>query len=180
MHIFYRMPSLVPSRIGLCTFIPSFDNDGSVLYWHLHWYLFEALSVAHICPPAFVFPDGQQIVICLMSAIVCILYTIPTLFYDIDAKYCSKMNARYAPKYAMVARARLLRNWYEQRPANQSDLDWSVTAEVGRLFYGGWPPSDFILSFLYRSTWLLLGCVLNGTFFTFNSRSPLMGRVKFL
>jgi hypothetical protein len=42
-------------------------------------------------------------------------------------------------------------------PINQNDLDSSVTGEVGR-------GVDLLLvSFLYRITWLFLGCILNGT-----------------
>jgi hypothetical protein len=71
------------------------------------------------------------------------------------------MNTRSAREYTMFAPAQLLRHWREQRRSNQGDLDSSVTVEVGRVYYTG---VDLLLtSFLYRTTWLLLGCVLNGT-----------------
>jgi hypothetical protein len=61
----------------------------------------------------------------------------------------------------MFTSARLLCNWRDQRPSNQDDLDSSVTRETGRVYYMG---VDLLpISFLYRRTWLLLGCVLNGT-----------------
>lgn len=42
-----------------------------------------------------------------------------------------------------------------------SDLDSSVTREAGRVHY---TVVDLLqISLLYRSTWLLLGCILNGT-----------------
>jgi hypothetical protein len=50
----------------------------------------------------------------------------------------------------------------EQRPSNQGDLDSSVTGVGdGKVYYTG--VDLLLISFLYRSTWLLLGCVLNGT-----------------
>jgi hypothetical protein len=48
---------------------------------------------------------------------------------------CSKMSTRSAREYAMFAPPQLLRNWREQRPSNQGDLDWSVVGEVGRVYY---------------------------------------------
>jgi hypothetical protein len=61
----------------------------------------------------------------------------------------------------MLASALLLRNWHEQRPSNHSDLDSSVTGEVGIVYYTG--VDVHLILFLYRSTRLLLGCVLNST-----------------
>jgi hypothetical protein len=58
------------------------------------------------------------------------------------------------------APARHLHNWREQRPSNKGNLDSSVTEEVGRVLHRSGPTSDLIV---YRSTWLLMGCVLNGT-----------------
>jgi hypothetical protein len=59
-------------------------------------------------------------------------------------------NTRSAREYTMFARAQLSRNWREQRPSNQGDLDWSVTEEVGRVHY---TRVDLILiSLLYCST----------------------------
>jgi hypothetical protein len=37
----------------------------------------------------------------------------------------------------MFAPAQLLRNWREQWPRNQDDLDSSVMVEVGRVYYTG-------------------------------------------
>jgi hypothetical protein len=66
--------------------------------------------------------------------------------------------------YTILVPAHLLRNWREQWPSNKSDLVSSITGKVGRVHYAG---VDLILiSFLYRSTWLLLGCVLNGALCT--------------
>jgi hypothetical protein len=59
----------------------------------------------------------------------------------------------------MFAPAQLLHNW--QRLSNQGDLDSSVMGEVGRECCMG--VDLFLFSFLYCSTGLLLGCVLNGT-----------------
>lgn len=61
---------------------------------------------------------------------------------------------------AKFALAGLLRSWREQRPGNKNDLSSSVTG-------GGWESLShevvlFLISFLYRSTLLLLGCFLNG------------------
>jgi hypothetical protein len=44
----------------------------------------------------------------------------------------------------MYAPAQRLRNWREQRPSNQSDLDSSVSGDVGRAYYMGLPAVDFI------------------------------------
>jgi hypothetical protein len=51
----------------------------------------------------------------------------------------------------MFTPVQLLRNWREQRPSNKSDFDSNVTVNL------------FLISFLYRGTWLLVGCFLNGT-----------------
>jgi hypothetical protein len=37
------------------------------------------------------------------------------------------MNIRSAPEYTMFAPAQFSRNWREQRPSNDGDLDSSVT-----------------------------------------------------
>jgi hypothetical protein len=71
------------------------------------------------------------------------------------------MNTRSAREYTMFAPAQLLRNWREQRPSNNGDLDSRVAGEIGIVYYTG---VDLLLvSFLYRSVRLLLGFVLNGT-----------------
>jgi hypothetical protein len=71
------------------------------------------------------------------------------------------MNTRSAREYTMLSPAQLLRKWGDQRPINKGDLDSSVTGEAGRVYYMG---VDLILiSVLYRSMWLFLSCVLNGT-----------------
>jgi hypothetical protein len=63
----------------------------------------------------------------------------------------------------MLAPAQVLRNRHEQRPSNQDDLESNVTGEAGPFYYKG---VDLILiSFVYHSTSLLLGCVLNGTLY---------------
>jgi hypothetical protein len=51
----------------------------------------------------------------------------------------------------MFTPAQLWRNWREQRPSNEGDLDSGVTGDVWRVYYMG---VDLIL---------LLGCVLNST-----------------
>jgi hypothetical protein len=40
-------------------------------------------------------------------------------------------------EYTMFAAAQLLRNWREQRPSNNGDLDSNVTGEGGRVYYTG-------------------------------------------
>jgi hypothetical protein len=60
-----------------------------------------------------------------------------TAAHNFDAKSCSRMNTRSAREHTIIAPAQLLRNWREQRPSNQSDLDSSVTEEVGRVYYTG-------------------------------------------
>jgi hypothetical protein len=63
------------------------------------------------------------------------------------------MKTRSAQEYTMFPHAQVLRNWRQQRPSNKGELDSSVTGEVGRVYYTG---VDLLLvSFLYRSTWLL-------------------------
>jgi hypothetical protein len=59
-----------------------------------------------------------------------------------------------ACEYTMFARAQLLRNWCEQRPSSQGDLDSSVAVEIGRVYYAG--VDLLLISFLCRSAWLLL------------------------
>jgi hypothetical protein len=83
----------------------------------------------------------------------------------LDAKKCSRMNTRSDHEYTMFAPAQLLRSWREQRPSSQCDLDSSVTGVVGRVYYTGVDP--LLISFLCNSSWLLLGCVLNGTAYTY-------------
>jgi hypothetical protein len=71
------------------------------------------------------------------------------------------MNTRSAREYVMFASAQLLSNWRDQRPSNQDDLDSTVTGKAGRVYYTG--VDLLLISFLYRSTRLMFGCVLNGT-----------------
>jgi hypothetical protein len=59
-----------------------------------------------------------------------------------------RMNTRSARVYNMFASVQLLRNWREQRPSNQGDLDSSVTGEGGRVYYTG--VDLLLISFLYR------------------------------
>jgi hypothetical protein len=72
-----------------------------------------------------------------------------------------KHNTRSAREYTTFAPAQLLRNWREQRPSNRGDIDSTVTVEIGRVYYTG--VDLLLISILYCSTWLLLGCDLNGT-----------------
>jgi hypothetical protein len=51
-------------------------------------------------------------------------------------------------------------NGRKQRPSNEGDLYSSVTVEAGRVYYMG---IYVLIQFFYRSTWLLLGSVLNST-----------------
>jgi hypothetical protein len=71
---------------------------------------------------------------------------------NFDAKECSRMNTRSAREYTMFAPAQLLRNWREQRPSNQGDLDSSVTGETGTAFYTG--VNLLLIEFLFCSSWL--------------------------
>jgi hypothetical protein len=60
------------------------------------------------------------------------------------------MNTRSAREYAMLSPAQLLRNWREQRPSNQGDLDSSVTGGGSvNLLHAGGPASYFIFVPLY-------------------------------
>jgi hypothetical protein len=72
-----------------------------------------------------------------------------------------RSNVREWTHVLIVNKAQLLHNWREQRPSNQGDLDPIVTVKVGRVYYTA--VDLLLISFLYRSTWSLLGCVLNGT-----------------
>jgi hypothetical protein len=45
------------------------------------------------------------------------------------------MNTWSAREYAMFVPAQSLRDWCEQRPSNQGDLDSSVTEDAGRVCY---------------------------------------------
>jgi hypothetical protein len=72
------------------------------------------------------------------------------------------MNTRSAREYIMFAPAQLLRNWCEQRPSNQGNLDSSVTGEVRRVYY---TRVDLLLiSFLYvvglRFKWYILCLII--------------------
>jgi hypothetical protein len=59
-----------------------------------------------------------------------------------------RMNTRSVREHSMLVLEQLLRNWREQRPSNQGDLDSSVTGKVGRVHYMG---ADLLpISFLYR------------------------------
>jgi hypothetical protein len=77
---------------------------------------------------------------------------------DLSAKSCLRMNTRSAHEFTMFVPAQTLRNWREQRPSNQGDLDSSVTGRLGEYYTG---VNLLLISFLYRRN-LLLGCVLNG------------------
>jgi hypothetical protein len=45
------------------------------------------------------------------------------------------MNTRSALEYTTFVPAQLLRNWYEQRPSNQGNLDSNVRRKVGSVYY---------------------------------------------
>jgi hypothetical protein len=62
------------------------------------------------------------------------------------------MNTRFALEYTMFVSIQLLRNWREQRPSNQGDIDYSVPGEVGTVYC---KEVDQLL--------ISLGCALNGT-----------------
>jgi hypothetical protein len=82
---------------------------------------------------------------------------------DFGWKQCSRMNTRSAREYTVFAATQLLLKWREQWPSNKGDLDSNVTGEVGRVYYTG---MDLLpISCLYRSTWMMFGCILNGTFY---------------
>jgi hypothetical protein len=69
------------------------------------------------------------------------------------------MNTHSAREYIMFAHAQLLSNWREQRPSNKGDLESSVTGESGSVLH---VVDLLLILFLYRSEWLLLGCVVSG------------------
>jgi hypothetical protein len=62
-----------------------------------------------------------------------------------------------AREYIMFAPAQLLCKWHEKRSINRDDL-YSSHGEVGRVLHG---VGLLLISFLYRSTRLLLDCFLN-------------------
>jgi hypothetical protein len=68
------------------------------------------------------------------------------------------MNTRSACEYIAFAPAQPLRNWREQQPSNSCDLGIECHGGVSEYYTSG-SACDFILC---RSTWLLLGYVLNG------------------
>jgi hypothetical protein len=76
-------------------------------------------------------------------------------------KLCSRMNKCSAWEYTMFAPAQHLHNWHEQQSSNKDDLDLTVAGEAGKFYYTG--VDLLLISFLCHSTWLLLGCILNGT-----------------
>jgi hypothetical protein len=82
-------------------------------------------------------------------------------------KWSSRMNTRSAREHIMFASAQRLRNRREQRPSNQDDADVSVTGEVWSVYY---TKVDLLLIyFLCRSTWPMLGRVLNSTSFVYTA-----------
>jgi hypothetical protein len=66
------------------------------------------------------------------------------------------MNTLFVP-------APLLRNWREQRPINQGDLDLRVTGGGGIGILNCTGGELGLFEFLYRITGLLLGCLANDT-----------------
>jgi hypothetical protein len=75
-------------------------------------------------------------------------------------------------EYTRFAHAQLLRNWGEQRPTSQEDLNSSVTVEVERVHctveverVHCTGMGVLLVSFLYLGTWLLLECVVNGALY---------------
>jgi hypothetical protein len=68
------------------------------------------------------------------------------------------MNAPSAREKTMFGHEQFLRNWRQQRPSNQGEIDSSIRLEVVIIYYTGW--SYFIL---LQQCWVLLGPVFSGT-----------------
>jgi hypothetical protein len=99
--------------------------------------------------PTFCYQSVYCIVRCFLVGI-----RIATCFTNSSKRFrCEVMfenvYTRSTRDYTTFAHAQLLRNWREQRPSSQGDLDSSVTGEIGRVCYTG---VELLLKFLYRST----------------------------
>jgi hypothetical protein len=66
-------------------------------------------------------------------------------------------SACSACEYTMFTPAQLFYSWHGQWPSSQGDLDLSVTREMERVYYT--EVGLLLISCLYCSTWLLLGCI---------------------
>jgi hypothetical protein len=64
--------------------------------------------------------------------------SIPPSFVGLSKKTLENEKKSFARKYTKFPPAQLLRNWREQRPSNQDDLDLSVMGKVERVLHGGW------------------------------------------
>jgi hypothetical protein len=73
------------------------------------------------------------------------------------------MNTHSAYEYIMFVPAQHWHGWYEQRPSNSGGLDLSGMGEAGRVYF--MEADLFLILFLYCSTQLLLGFVLNCTLY---------------
>jgi hypothetical protein len=58
------------------------------------------------------------------------LHSSKTAENNFHSKKCLKMNAHSAREYTMFAPAQILRNWFEQRPSNEGDLDSIVRGSL--------------------------------------------------
>jgi hypothetical protein len=59
------------------------------------------------------------------------------------------MHTHSASEYTIFAPAQLLRNWREQRPSNEDNLDSTVTREAERVYFT--EQDQLLISVLYRS-----------------------------
>lgn len=60
-----------------------------------------------------------------------------TAVNDVHAKKFPRITTHSDHEYTIFAPAHLSRNWYRQRPSYEGDLDWSITGEVGSVYYTG-------------------------------------------
>jgi hypothetical protein len=56
----------------------------------------------------------------------------------------TRMNTNFIQEHTLLVSAELVRNWREQKPSNQSDIDCRVMTEVGRVHRKEGIASDFI------------------------------------
>jgi hypothetical protein len=68
-----------------------------------------------------------------------------------------RMNAPSAREKTMFGHEQFLRNWRQQRPSNQGEIDSSIRLEVGIIYYTGWTYLIFL-----QQCWVLLGSVFSG------------------
>jgi hypothetical protein len=60
------------------------------------------------------------------------------------------MSTFSAREYTLFTPTQILRNWREQRPSNQSDLDSNIIGKFGLVYYAGM--NQHLTSRLYHST----------------------------